>query len=464
MGRRSISLLNLALVASLVFAAMLSGSLIPSPVASGTASAPTAATGLASPESISRQVKQNRPQINKLKDGKAGRKQKNRKRDRSGPRAGSGRGVQDRYIVVLKASAGDSARVADAVAASSVDLSITQVYQHVFDGFAAVVPDDQLDEIRNDPQVEAVIPDQEIRADEQTLPTGINRIDADQNLTAKIDGNDNTIGVDVAVLDTGISLHPDLNVAGGVSCIDDTTSYADDNSHGTHVAGTIGARDNSVGVVGVAPGVRLWAVKVLNSDARGRWSDTICGLDWVAAHSKTIDVVNMSLGGVGSDSACSAKDPLHNAICRVVKSGIPVVVSAGNNSIDASKQIPAAYNEVITVSALADSDGLPGGVGDATAKGPDDSLASFSNFGADVDIAAPGVSILSTVPGGYAEGWGTSMAAPHVAGAAALYLAKHPRATPGEVKRHLRRNRKAISLPNDPDGISEGVLNVGPRK
>jgi subtilisin len=123
--------------------------------------------------------------------------------------------------------------------------------------------------------------------------------------------------------------------------------------------------------------------------------------------------------------------------------------------------VPAAYDEVITVSALADSDGRPGGDGRATTQGADDSLADFSNFGADVDIAAPGVDILSTVLGGYARGYGTSVASPHVAGAAALFLAKQPGATPAEVKAHLLSTRKEIVLPNDPDAINEGVLYVG---
>ena len=114
-----------------------------------------------------------------------------------------------------------------------------------------------------------------------------------------------------------------------------------------------------------------------------------------------------------------------------------------------------------TSSALADSDGRLGGDGPATSAGPDDSLASFSNFGADVDIAAPGVNTLSTVLGGYARGSGTSVASPHVAGAAALYLADNRGASPADVKAHLLSTRKDVVLPNDPDGTNEGVLHVG---
>ncbi len=138
-----------------------------------------------------------------------------------------------------------------------------------------------------------------------------------------------------------------------------------------------------------------------------------------------------------------------------------------NNVQNAANTTPATYGEVITVSALADSDGRPGGQGPVTPRGPDDSLASFSNFGADIDIAAPGVGVLSTVPSGecglcHPSGFGlsdgTSMAAPHVAGAAALYLAGHPGASPVQVKTALLNNREQIALRNDPDGSNEGVL------
>jgi subtilisin family serine protease len=123
--------------------------------------------------------------------------------------------------------------------------------------------------------------------------------------------------------------------------------------------------------------------------------------------------------------------------------------------------VPATYEEVITVSALADSNGASGGGGPGTIAGPDDSLAGFSNWGSDVDIAAPGVTILSTLPGGYGTSSGTSMAAPHVAGAAALYLATHANATPAQVKSALLAARENVALANDPDGINEGVLSVG---
>jgi subtilisin len=418
------------------------------------------------PEHKPNLTKADRSQAPKQNDGKAGHKKKDKKRDGSKAGARRPKSAKDRYIVVLKPNTGDLKRAVDAVTSGSADVTITQVYEHAIDGFAAVIPDDQLDEVRRDPRVQAVVPDEEVQAFEQTLPTGINRIDADQNATAKIDSRDDKVDVDVAVLDTGIGPHPDLNVVGGISCADGEPSYADERGHGTHVAGTIGALDNGVGVVGVAPGARLWSVKVLHRDGRGLTSEIICGLDWVAANSDKIEVANMSLGLTGADSTCPGNDPLHNAVCRVVDAGVTMVVAAGNSRSDAATFRPATFEEVIAVSALADSDGLPDGKGAATMRGPDDSLADFSNFGPDVDLAAPGVDILSTaLGGGYAYGYGTSMAAPHAAGAAALFLANHPGSSPAEVKRHLLSAKLGLSqqrILGDPGDLTIPRTNAEP--
>ena len=198
--------------------------------------------------------------------------------------------------MVLADDTRNATRATTAITVASPGVVTTQVYEHVFEGFAAVIPDDQLAAIQNDPRVEAVVPDRVVHAFEQIPPTGIDRIDADLNPTAKIDGINERVDVDVAVIDSGIAAHPDLAIAGGKACVGGNASFADDNGHGTHVAGTIGALDNGVGGVGVAPGARLWAVKVLDADGIGFSSEIICGLDWAAANSATIDVVNMSLG------------------------------------------------------------------------------------------------------------------------------------------------------------------------
>ena len=302
------------------------------------------------------------------------------------------------------------------------------------------------------------------------------------NSTANIDGVDERVDVDVAVLDTaGYSNHPDVNVWAWANCTD-SANNSDDQGHGTHVGGTIGALDNGIGVVGVAPGARLWNIRVLRADpaggAGGMTSWLICGLDIVRQHAVPqadglgdIEVANASFGSAGNDSNCQTQvDAYHWAFCKVVAAGVTVVVAAMNDAQDAANVVPATYEEVITVSALADSDGRPGGLGPATSAGRDDSLATFSNFGAEINIAAPGVDILSTVPtgpcelcdpSGYKRLNGTSMASPHVAGAAALYLATHPGASPAQVKNELINSRERIALPGDPDGIAEGVLYVG---
>jgi subtilisin family serine protease len=249
------------------------------------------------------------------------------------------------------------------------------------------------------------------------------------------------------VVDTGIQLnHPDLspNIVANKTCVKRTSTGTDDNGHGTHVAGTIAAVNNTSGVVGVASQAKLIAVKVLDRRGSGTWSGVICGLDWVVANATkyNIKVVNMSLGGGGSsDNNCgnSNNDALHKAVCRVRDAGITVVVAAGNSNANAATSVPAAYDDsVVTVSALVDSNGVAGGGGPPTGYGADDTFASFSNWGTPVDIAAPGVNIYSTYKGSsYTTMSGTSMASPHVAGAAALYLKNNPSATWTQVRSAL---------------------------
>src|SRR5262249_3218141 len=146
-------------------------------------------------------------------------------------------------------------------------------------------------------------------------------------------------------------------------------TFKDGNGHGTHVSGTVGARDNGLGVVGVAPGTPLYAVRVLNNAGSGTWSSVICGVNWVTQNAGTIKVANMSLGGSGSDDGnCgnSNNDALHKAICGSVAAGVTYVVAAGNDGVDFSGFVPAAYNEVLTVTAMADFNGAHGGGAAAT--------------------------------------------------------------------------------------------------
>ena len=280
-------------------------------------------------------------------------------------------------------------------------------------------------------------------------------------------------------MDTGIQPnHPDLNVVGGYNCsTSNRAAWRDVQNHGTHVAGTVAAKDNTIGVVGVAPGARLWAVKILNDDGYGLLSWYVCGLDWILAQRDPsdparplIEAANMSVAKSGDDDpdcGASERDVLHLAICRVVKGGITVVAAAGNDQMSAAKWVPAAYNEVITVSALADTDGKPGALGGHRcfswgSYDSDDTYANFSNYGSDVDIMAPGKCIWSTKPGStYGYMSGTSMATPAVTGAAALYKASRPKATPAEVREALQYlgnlNWKTYT---DPDSYHERLLDV----
>jgi len=301
----------------------------------------------------------------------------------------------------------------------------------------------------------------------QTIPTGIRRIAADQNPQAAIAGDGGAVDVDVAVFDTGIAAHPDLTIADGTACTGEGT--ADGNGHGTHVAGTIGAQDNGFGVVGVAPGARLHPVKVLDNQGGGDSASIICGLDWVVANAERIDIVNMSLTGSAPETTC-LNDALHAAVCNTIAAGVTVVVAAGNDAQDAAGYFPANYDEVITVSALSDFDGRPGGQAASTCyNDADDSFAGYSNFGAEVDITAPGTCILSTWPGGtYQALYGTSMATPHVTGAAALYISVNQAATQVDVLGYLlgptgsrpQQSPEGLVAGDDPDAIPEPVLYI----
>lgn len=245
----------------------------------------------------------------------------------------------------------------------------------------------------------------------QTVPWGVSRIDAPKAWATSRGTN-----IKVAVLDTGIDkTHPDLidNIAGGANFIEsgrgsrltlDPTAWNDDNGHGTHVSGTIAARDNTIGVVGVAPEAKLYGVKVLNSTGNGYTSDIISGIEWSVANGA--QVISMSL------SVPTDVQALHNAVDAADAAGVVVVAAAGNTG-DGS----AATNNV----------GYPAGYGSVIAVAASDSsdrIASFSSDGPAVEIAAPGVNVYSTTRGsGYATMNGTSMATPHVAGVIATTLA-----------------------------------------
>ncbi len=263
----------------------------------------------------------------------------------------------------------------------------------------------------------------------ETEPVGLRRIGA-----ATLGLVHTSSGVGVAVLDTGIDLNnSDLNAVSGINCIKSGTAAQDDNGHGTNVAGVIGAKDQGSGVVGVAPGTKLYSVKVLNNKGTGTLSQILCGINWVTANAAALNikVANMSLDGSGAnDNNCGKtnKDAEHQAICASIAAGVSYVASAGNSGTSFDKSVPASYPEVLTVTAMTDTDGLPGGLGPAACiKGEkDDTYASYSNYASTAidqahTIAAPGTCVVSDqLGGGLSTYYGTSQAAPYVAGAVAL--------------------------------------------
>ncbi|HWH23995.1 MAG TPA: S8 family peptidase [Candidatus Limnocylindria bacterium] len=420
----------------------------------------------------------------------------------------------------------DGARVKRHVAAMERQYRVRpeRVFRHAVGGFSARLSASQLRALRADPAVAAIEPDRVVRLDEgpaaqaayasnvssslqpclapyvppagtPCIPAGVRRVGATDNPLALIDGADERVDVDVAIIDTGIDRnHPDLNVAGGYNCTTTNRSaYGDGNGHGTHVAGTVAAVDNGSGVVGVAPGARLWSVKVLNANGSGSVSSIICGIDWVTAQRDPadvsrplIEVANMSLrfGTLDTsqrDCAAPAGDGVLIAICRSVGGGTTYAVAAGNESNNARVYRPASYANVITVGATVDYDGLPGGAAGRRPytfcyADPDDNFASFSSYGAVLQLVAPGKCVLSTWPRAMCNnaercyGWlsGTSMATPHVAGGAALYMAQYPQARPQQVRMALQAaartdwRRSTYPVSNPPRQLWLGQLGPPP--
>lgn len=333
-----------------------------------------------------------------------------------------------RWIVVLRDDASDVPSFAN-VLAEAFGGEVELVYEHALSGFVVSMTEQEAGWLAQSSWVDWVEPDMPVSISSQPTPSGLVRIGAHDNPDLSIDGVDDVrIDVDVAVLDTGVDFeHPDLNVVGGVDCASRTSQAVcqpggdDDHFHGTHVAGTIGALDNDFGVVGIAPGARIWAVKVLDAEGIGSTAGVIAGIDWVTEHADVIDVANLSLAGPGYSHA------QYEAIQRAVDAGVAFSAAAGNYGTDAGLFSPAAFDNVVTVSAMADYDGLPGGLAAGTCRADlDDTLATFSNHGPAVQLTAPGTCVESTLPlelGGYGMLTGTSMAAPHVAGAMALLAA-----------------------------------------
>lgn len=361
-----------------------------------------------------------------------------------------------RYIVVFRDTVSDVRGLANRLAGeygSAPDFT----YEHALRGFAARFPVEALEVLSRNAAVAYVEPDQVYRTTAQVLPWGIDRVDADLSSTQAGNGSGAVSNVNIYILDTGVRaavlwpppgyrvFPPDLTGGSHVNFVGDGRDW-DCNGHGAHVAGIAAARDNTREVVGVAPGAPVTEVRVIQCNGEGATSTIIAGIDWVTGHRVLPAVANMSLGGPPSEA-------MDDAITMSVASGVVYVVSAGNNAGDACDRSPARVgtrgtdpNGILTVAATDDGN----------------EEAGFSNFGPCVEIWAPGVNILSLVPkatGGTTVMSGTSMAAPHVAGGAALFLSQNWTAGPSQVETALKSATVSTGTLSK-DGRAITLLNV----
>jgi subtilisin family serine protease len=409
--------------------------------------------------------------------------------------AANGNAIPDRYIVEIRAGVNPQA------VAPAHGVAPDFVYQNVVNGFAGHVPAGRLAALAADPRVLRIVPDRSVSAigkpvkggggGGQFVPEGVKRVGAAPGSLAY-----NGTGVGVAVVDTGVDYnHTDLQPLGVQSFSAFGGTAQDDNGHGTHVAGTIAARNNSTDVVGVAPAATIYGVKVLDGAGSGSESGVIAGLNWVAANAALVTppirVVNMSLGRQGT---LNDNPTQRAAIQNLVANGIAVIVAAGNDSsLEVSQQVPATYPEVIAIASTTAKagtnsyTGFSGVIGADTASYFTTDGAFNSSTGIGVSISAPGetqenisragflqsVGILSTgLGGGTTSMSGTSMACPHAAGVAALIWQKAlvlgQTRTTEQIRSALRNGATNIgSAPlNSPttgytfDGVREGVLSA----
>lgn len=289
-------------------------------------------------------------------------------------------------------------------------------FKNIPEAVADITPQNA-SELKKNQDVAYVEEDHVVRASSTTFTNwGVSDIGAPVSWQSGLTGK----GVKIAIVDTGVANHSDLVTSGGTNVISGslTTSYTDDNGHGTHVAGVIGAKGFGTGVKGVAPDAAIYAVKALDSTGSGYTSDIIAGIDW--AIQNKMDIISMSLGTSQSDTS------LQNAVDAAYNAGILVVAAAGNDGNSSGTgdnvEYPAKYSSVIAVGAV-----------DST-----NSRASFSSTGSKVEVSAPGVNVLSTyLNGSYAQMSGTSAATPFVAGDLALLKQKYPSYTNVQLRQLL---------------------------